>query len=77
MRQVSEWLALYAAEPWGYEAADTRNALLAFITATSHGAKNLKLENFRLRPSAHEDDEDDEYRLAKQIRAAFGIPSVR
>lgn len=78
MRQVDEWLHFYRREPWGFEAADMRNALLALVTAQAAGAKNLKLEQFRLAPRLPEDDEvDEEFRLAKQIRAAFGIPQVR
>lgn len=78
MRQVSEWVEFYHSEPWGYEAADTRNALLALVTASSQGAKArdggpLRLEQFRIRPHV-ESETGSEYELANKIRAIFKIP---
>lgn len=78
MRQVSEWSEFYHAEPWGYEAADTRNALLALVTASSQGAKGrdgapLRLEHFRLRQQV-EPEGGAEYDLASKVRAIFKVP---
>lgn len=73
MRQVSDWLEYYQREPWGYEAADTRNAMLALVTAQAAGVKNVKLENFRLRPREGGPElSDDE--MANNVRAIFNIP---
>lgn len=78
MRQVDEWVQFYRREPWGFEAEDMRNALLALVTAQAAGAKHVKLEMFRLTPRLPEDEAaDEEFRLAKQIRAAFGIAQSR
>lgn len=78
MRQVSEWADYYAAEPWGYEAIDTRNALLAHVVATSQGAKGkdgkpFSLDTFRLRPRVEQAPRPG-YELADKIRAIFKVP---
>ena len=74
MRQVGEWLTQYHREPWGYDAIDTRNALLALVTAQAAGAKNLKLENFRIRTPAGQAEAEaaHEEQLVQRVRDLFG-----
>jgi hypothetical protein len=78
MRQVGELLEFYRAEPWGYDAIDTRNALLALVVAQGAGMKDnagrpLKLDTFRLRPP-RVDAALKGYELANQVRAIFKVP---
>lgn len=78
MRQVGELLEFYRAEPWGYEAIDTRNALLALVTAQGAGMKDaagrpLKLETFRLRPPVVAAPLKG-YELAAKVREIFKVP---
>lgn len=74
MRQVSDWVDHYNREPWGYEAADTRNALLALVTAQCGGGKNLRLESFRLRPRPPQGEELSGDELANRVREIFKVP---
>lgn len=46
---MGEWITHYRKEPWGFEAEDMRNALLAATVMRAAGAKNVKVEQFRLR----------------------------
>lgn len=77
MRQVGEWLAHYQREPWGHEAFDMRNALLALVIARSVGTKDVKLEQFRLRaPDPQPAGKENPEALADKVRAFFQ-PLVR
>lgn len=77
VRQLSEWRAFFDVEPWGFEVEDTRHAMQAFIAARAAGSKSAKLDTFRLIPPERpvEEEEDSDERLARQIRAAFGLPA--
>lgn len=75
MRQVGEWLEMYHREPWGHDAADTRNALLAMVTMQAAGAKNVKIDQYRLRtPAAAEELAPKEFELARKVRGFFKLP---
>jgi hypothetical protein len=73
MRQVGEWLEQFNREPWGFEIADMRNALHCLVTAQGAGAKNVKLETFRLRPRVAE-PAGPGYELASRVRSIFKVP---
>jgi hypothetical protein len=78
VRQLGEWRAFFEREPWGFEVEDTRHAMSAFIAARAAGSKTAKLDSFRLvppEPSEVDDEEDNDDRLARQVRAAFGLPA--
>lgn len=79
VRQVNEWMDFYGREPWGFDADDTRTALVALTVARSAGSKRAKLNDFRLRP--HIDDatargrsrgKADPEELKNRLRVLFG-----
>lgn len=77
VRQLTEWQRFYSLEPWGAEIEDTQNALRCVVAMRAAGSKTAKLEHFRLVKETEPEPEEDDYRLAKQIRSAFGLPQVR
>lgn len=79
LRQLAEWQRFYGLEPWGAEFEDMQHALNRLVTMRAAGSKTARLEHFRLvrEPEPEPEGEDDGYRLAKQVRAAFGLPQVR
>lgn len=71
-----EWAEHYAEEPWGFEVEDMRNALNTLVTARAGGAKNAKLDDFRLRGSKRLDTGPDvplAVKLANQVKSFFKL----
>lgn len=77
LRQLGEWQRFYGLEPWGAEFEDMEHTLNRLVTMRAAGSKTARFDQFRLVRAEVDANEEDEYRLAKQIRAAFGLPQVQ
>lgn len=80
-RELSEWMAYYAVEPWGEVQAEYRSALVASMVANTARDPEKRKSPFEaeefMRPSYIGTRKEEPESLMDKARAIFGLMGAR